>query len=109
MPWKTPAPRFAIPWATDSWFTSMRYRWRVANALRVAGRLREPDEQQRDGRDDDLREVPRDEVQRRDWGSGRPARHRPNERDTVSAQVEDGTDAIRPPTTSTSAPGTWAA
>ena len=24
MPWKTPAPTFAIPCATDSWFTSMR-------------------------------------------------------------------------------------
>ena len=24
MPWKTPAPTFAIPCATDSWSTSMR-------------------------------------------------------------------------------------
>ena len=24
MPWKTPAPTFAMPWATDSWSTSMR-------------------------------------------------------------------------------------
>ena len=24
MPWNTPAPRFAIPWATDSWLTSIR-------------------------------------------------------------------------------------
>ena len=24
MPWNTPAPRFAIPWATDSWLRSMR-------------------------------------------------------------------------------------
>ena len=24
IPWSTPAPAFAIPWATDSWFTSMR-------------------------------------------------------------------------------------
>ena len=33
MPWKTPAPTFAMPWPTDSWLTSMRYRWRAANAL----------------------------------------------------------------------------
>ena len=32
IPWKTPAPTFAIPCATDSWSTSMRYRCRVANA-----------------------------------------------------------------------------
>ena len=24
MPWNTPAPTFAMPWATDSWSTSMR-------------------------------------------------------------------------------------
>lgn len=24
MPWKTPAPTFAMPWATDSWSTSTR-------------------------------------------------------------------------------------
>ena len=24
MPWKTPAPTFAMPWPTDSWLTSMR-------------------------------------------------------------------------------------
>ena len=24
IPWNTPAPTFAIPWATDSWLTSMR-------------------------------------------------------------------------------------
>ena len=24
IPWNTPAPMFAIPWATDSWLTSMR-------------------------------------------------------------------------------------
>ena len=24
MPWKNPAPTLAIPWATDSWSTSMR-------------------------------------------------------------------------------------
>ena len=24
IPWNTPAPTFAMPWATDSWFTSMR-------------------------------------------------------------------------------------
>ena len=32
MPWNTPAPRLAIPWATASWLTSMRYPWRDANA-----------------------------------------------------------------------------
>ena len=32
MPWNTPAPRLAIPWATDSWLRSMRYRCLVANA-----------------------------------------------------------------------------
>ena len=24
IPWNTPAPTLAMPWATDSWFTSMR-------------------------------------------------------------------------------------
>ena len=24
IPWNTPAPTLAIPWATDSWLTSMR-------------------------------------------------------------------------------------
>ena len=24
MPWNTPAPAFAMPWAIDSWLTSMR-------------------------------------------------------------------------------------
>ena len=24
MPWNTPAPTLAIPWATDSWLTSIR-------------------------------------------------------------------------------------
>ena len=24
IPWNTPAPTFAIPWATDSWSTSIR-------------------------------------------------------------------------------------
>ena len=32
MPWNTPAPRLAIPWATDSWLRSTRYRCLVANA-----------------------------------------------------------------------------
>jgi hypothetical protein len=32
MPWNTPAPTFAMPCASDSWLTSMRYLWRVANA-----------------------------------------------------------------------------
>ena len=32
IPWKTPAPRFAIPWAIDSWSRSTRYRCLVANA-----------------------------------------------------------------------------
>ena len=32
IPWNTPAPTFAIPCATDSWSTSIRYRCRVANA-----------------------------------------------------------------------------
>ena len=32
MPWNTPAPMLAIPWATDSWFRSTRYRCFVANA-----------------------------------------------------------------------------
>ena len=33
IPWKMPAPTLAMPWPTDSWSTSMRYRWRAANAL----------------------------------------------------------------------------
>ena len=32
IPWNTPAPTFAIPCATDSWFTSIRYLCRVAKA-----------------------------------------------------------------------------
>ena len=32
IPWNTPAPTFAIPCATDSWLTSIRYRCRAANA-----------------------------------------------------------------------------
>ena len=32
IPWNTPAPAFAIPCATDSWSTSIRYLCRAANA-----------------------------------------------------------------------------
>ena len=55
---------------------------------RVARRLREPDQQQREGGDADRRVVLGDHVQVGQQRRGQPARHVPDQRDAVRAQVE---------------------
>ena len=104
MPWNTPAPRLAIPWATDSWLRSMRYRCLVANAwaspavwenpmsssakaaMTMAGRF--CDTSSSDGT----------------CGSGRPRGTGPTSA-TPCAPRSNRTEPTRPPTTRTSAPG----
>ena len=46
MPWKTPAPTLAIPCATDSWFDVDAVAVPRGERARVAGGLREADQQE---------------------------------------------------------------
>ena len=93
-----------MPWATDSWFDVDPVAVPGGEGARVAGGLREADQQQRDRGDADLREVLADDVEVRQLRRRQPARHVADERDPVRAEVEQA-EASRPPTTSTSAPG----
>ena len=88
MPWNTPAPRLAIPWATDSWFEVDAIPMLRGERLGIAGRLGEPDQQQREGRDDDRREVLRHELERRHLRERQAAWHRADQRDAARAEVE---------------------
>ena len=104
IPWNTPAPTFAIPWATDSWFDVDPVAVPGRKRPGVARGLREADQQQRRRRDPDHRQVVADDVEvgklgRREARAGRLRRARRRGR-----QVEEA-DASSPPTTSTSAPG----
>ena len=88
MPWKTPAPTFAIPWATDSWLTSMRYRWRAANALASPAVWENPISSSATAAIADRRGVVADEREVRDLGGREPARHLADQRDAVRAEIE---------------------
>ena len=57
--------------------------------LGVARRLGEPDQQEREGRDDDGREVLRHELERWDLRDGQAAWHGADERHAARAEVED--------------------
>ena len=57
--------------------------------LGIPRRLGEPDQQQREGRDDDGREVLRHELERRHLRYGKAARHCADERDAAGAKVEE--------------------
>ena len=54
----------------------------------IAGGLREPDQQQRNRSDRDLREVVREQIERRELRGRQPARHGPHERHAVRAEIE---------------------
>ena len=62
IPWNTPAPTFAMPCATDSWFDVDAVAVPRRERARVAGGLREADQQQRDRGDADRRQVVADEI-----------------------------------------------
>ncbi len=104
MPWKKPAPTFAIPWATDSWLRSTRYRCLVANAWASPAVWENPISRSAKaeiaivGRFCDTTSI--DGT----CGSGRPRGTGPTSA-TPCAPRSRRTDPISPPTTRTSAPG----
>ena len=57
---------------------------------RVAGRLREADQQEGNRRGRDRRSVILEDVGARELGSGEPARHVPDEGDPMRAEIEHG-------------------
>ena len=88
MPWNTPAPTFAIPCATRLLVDVDAVAVPRGERPRVAGGLREPDQQQRDRRDGDGRVVVRDQPEIGQLRGRKPARHVADQRDPVRAEVE---------------------
>ena len=104
IPWNTPAPTLAIPWATDSWSTSIRYRCRVANERASPAVCEKPIRSNAAAAIPITERLSRTRSRPGRSGAGRPRGTSPTSA-TPWAPRSKRADASSPPTTSTSAPG----
>ena len=88
MPWKTPAPRLAIPWAIDSWFRSTRYRCLVAKTWASPAVWENPISSSASDAMTIAGKFCADDLERRHLGQGQAARHRADQRDPARAEIE---------------------